>query len=97
MLKESRLPPRIFIDTPEEALARKRAREHKDAQVRGVESIDEMRHAIRRVSRDLPAITEVPRLARLDAAAFRARAAEGCFLGSPLCPRLKGRWSTSSG
>jgi len=92
MLKESRLPPRIFIDTPEEALARKRAREHKDAQVRGVESIVEMRHAIRRVSRDLPAITEVPRLARLDASAFRARAAEGLpFLISgvvdrwPLC------------
>lgn len=92
MLKESRLPPRIFVDTPEEALARKRAREQKDAQVRGVESIDAMRHAIRRVSRDLPVITEVPRLGRLDAAAFRARAAEGLpFLISgvvdrwPLC------------
>jgi hypothetical protein len=77
MLKESRLPPRIFVDTPEEALARKRAREQKDAQVRGVESIDEMRRAIRRVSRDLPAMTEVPRLGRLDAPAFRARAAQG--------------------
>jgi hypothetical protein len=77
MLKESRLPPRIFTDTPEEALARKRAREQKDAQVRGVESIDDMRQAIRRVSRSLPVITEVPRLGRLDATAFRARAAQG--------------------
>lgn len=77
MSRESRLPPRKFIDTPEEALARKHARELKDAQVRGVPSIDEMRHAIRRVSRDLPAITEVPRYGHLDAAAFRARAAQG--------------------
>jgi len=77
MLKESRLPPRLFVDTPEEALARKHAREQKDAQVRGVASIDAMRQAIRQVSRDLPPITAVPRLGRLDAAAFRARAAQG--------------------
>lgn len=34
-----------------------------------------MREAIKQAARDLPTITEVPRLAMLDAAAFRARAA----------------------
>lgn len=69
-----RLPPRL---APEDALARKHAREEKDALVRGVTSINEMREAIRRVARDLPAISSVPRIGRLDAAAFRKRAAEG--------------------
>src|SRR5471032_2028944 len=69
-----RLPPRILAsESPEEALAKKQAREHKDAQVRGVASIHDMRLAIKRVGRDLPALSEVPRLGRLDAAAFRAR------------------------
>ncbi|MET0319492.1 MAG: cupin-like domain-containing protein [Duganella sp.] len=77
MSKESRLPPRKTIDTPEEALARKHARERKDAQVRGVESIAAMRQAIREASRALPVMTEVPRTGPMDAAAFRARAAQG--------------------
>jgi hypothetical protein len=73
-----RLPPRPAIDaSPEQAAARKRAREEKDAQVRGVRSIAAMREAIRRAARDLPAMSEVPRLRLRDAAAFRARAAQG--------------------
>ena len=61
----------------EDAAARKLAREQRDAQVRGVTSIDEMRNAIRHAARALPSISEVPRLGKLDAAAFRARAAAG--------------------
>jgi hypothetical protein len=67
-------------------------REQKAAQVRGVESIQWMREAIREASRALPVMTGVPRVGRLDGAAFRARAAEGLpFLMSgvvkrwPLC------------
>lgn len=40
-------------------------------------SIQEMRAAIRRAGHALPVISSVPRLGRLDAAAFRARAAAG--------------------
>ena len=77
-LLQQRLPPRISVPlTPEEALAKKQAREQKDAQVRGVPSIDAMREAIRHAARTLPAITEVPRLGPLDAARFRALAAQG--------------------
>ncbi len=61
----------------DDVLAGKQARERKDALIRGVTSIDAMRIAIRRAARDLPAITEVPRSGMLDAAAFRARAAQG--------------------
>jgi len=57
--------------------AQKLARERKDAQVRGVTSIPEMREAIKRASRELPAIAEIPRIRALDAAAFRKRAADG--------------------
>lgn len=63
--------------SPEDAIAKKQAREQRDALVRGVTSIQEMREAIRRVGRGLPVISAVPRLGRLDAAAFRVRAAEG--------------------
>ncbi|MFT5590871.1 MAG: hypothetical protein ACI9ZF_003066 [Bradyrhizobium sp.] len=75
----ARLPPRttslsLSID---DALARKQARAHKDALIRGVSSIEAMRNAIRRTARDLPAITAVPRCGKLDAAAFRTRAAQG--------------------
>lgn len=73
-----RLPPRPPLhSSPEEARARKQAREEKDALVRGVSSIHAMREAIRRAARDLPLITEVPRVRALDAAAFRARAEQG--------------------
>jgi hypothetical protein len=80
-----RLPPRLDLQPAA-------AREQKAAQVRGVPSIQAMREAIRHASRALPVIHEVPRLGRLDAAAFRARAAAGLpFLMSgvvkrwPLC------------
>lgn len=63
--------------TPEEAAARRGARAQKDAQVRGVTSIQEMREAIKARARMLPQIDAVPRLGKLDAAAFRARAALG--------------------
>jgi hypothetical protein len=65
-----RLPPRLDLQPAA-------VREQKAAQVRGVESIQWMREAIREASRALPAITEVPRVGRLDGAAFRARAAAG--------------------
>ncbi|PLY39732.1 transcription factor [Janthinobacterium sp. ROICE36] len=84
-------PPAEFA-SPEAALARKQAREDKDAQVRGVTSIEAMREAIKQAARDLPIITEVPRLGMLDAAAFRARAA----LGLPFLMRgLVQRWPLS--
>lgn len=76
-----RLPPTLAAGaktmSPEDALAKKQSRELKDALVRGVTSIDDMREAIKRVARTLPVVSEVPRLGVLDAAAFRARAAQG--------------------
>ncbi|MBC7684987.1 MAG: cupin-like domain-containing protein, partial [Bdellovibrionales bacterium] len=63
--------------SPEQAAARKLAREQRDALVRGVASIPEMRDAVRQAARALPAMSEVPRFGRLDAAAFRARAGAG--------------------
>ncbi len=89
------LPPRppVQSSSPEAALARKQAREDKDAQVRGVTSIDAMREAIKQAARDLPTISEVPRLGMLGAAAFRARAA----LGLPFLMRgLVERWPVSA-
>jgi hypothetical protein len=80
--------PGLKARSPEDAGAKKQAREHKDALVRGVTSIDEMRTAIRRAGRDLPAISAVPRVGVLDAAAFRARAAIGLpFLTTGLVER----------
>ena len=77
-LLQQRLPPRIATPaTPEELLAKKQAREQKDAQVRGVTSIEAMRNAIKQASRSLPLITEVPRVGRFDAAGFRALARQG--------------------
>lgn len=69
--------PQSAPASPESLAARKQAREERDAQVRGVTSIQAMRDAIRRVARSLPPITSVPRLGALDAAGFRARAVEG--------------------
>ncbi len=54
-----------------------RARTERDAQVRGVASIAAMRDAIRAAARALPTITDIARIERPDAAAFRARAALG--------------------
>jgi hypothetical protein len=69
------LPPSEL--SHEEAAARKHARERRDALVRGVTSIQEMREAIRRAGRDLPPVSAVPRTGMLSAAAFRARAEQG--------------------
>ncbi|MDB5934153.1 MAG: transcription factor [Massilia sp.] len=85
-----RLPPvrSSAPASPEDAIARQQAREQKDALVRGVTSIHEMREAIKRAGRDLPAISTVPRLHMLDAAAFRLRAAGGLpFLVTGLVER----------
>jgi hypothetical protein len=63
--------------TPDDAIAKKQAREEKNALVRGVTSIQEMREAIRHAARSLPAISAVPRTGVLDLTTFRARAAQG--------------------
>ncbi len=72
--KPRALPP---LPSPEQALAKKQARAERDAQVRGVASIDAMRQAIRTAAHALPLISAVPRLGKLDASAFRDRALEG--------------------
>ena len=72
-----RLPPRQALPAAADAAAKKQAEAEKAAQVRGVASIAAMRDAIRQAARQLPPFTAVPRLARLDAAGFRARAAAG--------------------
>jgi hypothetical protein len=85
-----RLPPDPALQaaSPDDATARQRAREQRDAQVRGVSSIQDMRDAIRRAARDLPVITEVARTGLLDGAAFRARAVQGLpFLMTGLVKR----------
>ncbi|WP_353404032.1 cupin-like domain-containing protein [Duganella hordei] len=84
-----RLPPRrAVLKSPEDAEAKKRAQEQRDAEVRGVASIHDMREAIKDAARALPAIAEVPRLGVLSAAAFRARAAQGLpFLTTGLVKR----------
>jgi hypothetical protein len=88
--KQKTLPPRVLAEeTPEQAAANRLAREQRDAQVRGVSSVQAMRDAIREASRRLPAITEVPRVARLTPADFRARAAEGLPF---LIEGIVGRW-----
>ena len=73
----SRLPPRQALPAAADAAAKKQAEAEKAAQIRGVASIAAMRDAIRQAARQLPPFTAVPRLARLDAAGFRARAAAG--------------------
>ena len=89
-----KLPPRpALASSPEDAIAQKQARERKDALVRGVTSIQEMRDAIRRAGRGLPAISAVPRIGKLDAAAFRARAAQGLPF---VITGLVGRWPLSA-
>ena len=76
------------MKSPEDAEAKKRAQEQRDAEVRGVASIHDMREAIKHAARALPAISEVPRLGVLSAAAFRARAAQGLpFLTTGLVKR----------
>ena len=77
----------------EDAIARKQARERKDAQVRAVTSIPAMRDAIRRAARELPAMSAVPQVSKPDAAAFRARAAQGLPF---MVTGLVNRWPLST-
>lgn len=75
-----RLPPRVLeaeAAAPETAAARQQARAQRDAAVRGVTSIEAMRAAVQRATSVLPAISAVPRHGVLDAAQFRALAAQG--------------------
>ncbi|NVM80111.1 hypothetical protein FHW83_005956 [Duganella sp. SG902] len=83
-----RLPPRIIL-SPEELAAKKQALEQRDAQIRGVSSIHDMREAIKQASRSLPAMTEVPRVKLHDAASFRTRAMQGLPF---LVDGIVGRW-----
>ncbi|WP_296952473.1 cupin-like domain-containing protein [uncultured Massilia sp.] len=90
-----RLPPAppANLATPEDEALRRRAREERDAQARGVVSIDAMRAAIRRVSATLPPLAAVPRVRRPDTAAFRARARAGLPF---LVEGVVGRWPLSA-
>jgi hypothetical protein len=73
-----RLPPLPVVpETADEALARRQAREARDAQVRGVVSMAALRDAVKDAARALPVIDAVPRVRAPDGAAFRRRAAEG--------------------
>ncbi|KQQ97226.1 cupin-like domain-containing protein [Massilia sp. Leaf139] len=85
-----RLPPRL---TPEETAARKAARERRDADMRGVSSIDAMRAAIKGGAQRLPPFTQIPRLGRLDASGFLARAAGGMPF---LMAGVASRWPLAS-
>ena len=76
-VSDKRLPPRQAVPAAQDAAAKKQADTDKAAQIRGVASIAAMRDAIRHAAAQLPPFTDVPRLARLDAAGFRARAAAG--------------------
>ncbi|ASU41056.1 transcription factor [Herbaspirillum sp. meg3] len=89
------LPPRpeSADASPAEALARKQVREQKDALVRGVASIPDMREAIKHASRNLPAISAVPRISVPKSADFLQRAAEGLPF---IITGLVGKWPLSS-
>jgi len=87
-----RLPPTRQATepaSPAAAMERRQAREQRDATARGVLSIPAMREAIKRVARDLPVLTEVPRVGLLNAGAFRARAMQGLPF---VMTGLVGRW-----
>ena len=73
------LPPRPDVSglSAEEAAARKAARDQRDAQVRGVSSVAEMREAIRAASAALPEVHEIARIGPQKTAAFRERARAG--------------------
>jgi len=75
-----RLPPRptVLDDAAgSDADARKAARARRDAEVRGVSSIEAMRAAVQRASRTLPVLHAVPRVRIRATQDFRARAAAG--------------------
>ncbi len=86
----AQLPPLPTVaSTPEEAAARKLAQEQRDAAVRGVASIAAMREAVKAHARGLPLLSEIPRIKRLDAQAFEARARQGLPF---VMTGLVGRW-----
>lgn len=90
----SRLPPleasRVAAPGGADAAAAKaEARARRDAQVRGVASMQEMRDAIRAASRALPALDAVPRVRGMNAATFRQRARQGLPF---LVPGAIARW-----
>jgi hypothetical protein len=92
-LVASRLPPleasrSVAADEAAQA-AKAEARERRDAAVRGVSSMQEMRDAIRATARALPAIDAVPRVRPMSATAFRTRAREGLPF---LIPGAVARW-----
>lgn len=89
------LPPRPSSTamSPEDAIVKKHARERKDALIRGVTSIQEMREAIRLAGRDLPVISTVERMGIIDASAFRMRAAKGLPF---VITGLVGKWPLSA-
>ncbi|RXZ36285.1 cupin-like domain-containing protein [Oxalobacteraceae bacterium CAVE-383] len=79
--------------SPEDAIAKTQARERRDALVRRVTSISEMREAILLAARALPPISAIPRMGKLDAAAFRAHAAKGLPF---IITGLVGKWPLSA-
>jgi hypothetical protein len=82
--RPARLPPR-----PTDSEAARLARERRDAQVRGVASIDAMREAIRETARKLPVITALKHVRAPNAAAFQELAAQGLPF---LIDGVVGRW-----
>ncbi len=92
-LAASRLPPleasRNVPDGEAAQAAKAEARERRDAAVRGVSSMQEMRDAIRTAARALPAVDAVPRVRPMSATAFRTRAREGLPF---LIPGAVARW-----
>jgi hypothetical protein len=84
-----RLPPQLAATTDEEARLKQAARARRDAAMRGVDSIEAMREAVKEAARRLPALDAIARLGKLDGPAFRRQAA----LGLPfLIPGLAARW-----
>ena len=85
-----RLPPLLATTLSNgDAQGKLEARARRDARMRGVESIEAMREAIKDASRRLPTLAAIPRLGRPDAAGFRRKAAEGLPF---LIPGLATRW-----
>ncbi|MCA1324927.1 cupin-like domain-containing protein [Herbaspirillum sp. alder98] len=92
---EKPLPPqpRAARLSPEEERLKELARQQRDAQARGVTSIDAMREAIKRSARALDAPTTIARLRAPDAASFAARAAQGLPF---IMTGLVGKWPLST-
>jgi hypothetical protein len=90
-----RLPPRPVAEpmSAAQACARTQARERRDALIRGVTSIADMRDAIRHAARSLPAMDEVPRIGPVNGVAFHAHAVKGLPI---IVTGLVNRWPLSS-